>query len=526
MLNHRIPTISVILRVCVPLALMLGAAAVARSADDSISAKLKKDTDVGVAFNDIPQGFFDVIVSLVHPDDWSIVTNAESSKVVSKSGDTIWNRTSADEDTHVWEGCGVTGNCWPGVLFAGNLTKHTSGGGGGTPPGFNASVADIDIDVDSLGLHSDEPTSHHWPPDGSLGEDEEEGGDGTGGLCLPASLVTGQFPTNLPSGTDYKTLKLTLNPKWVGTPSYDGNVGTLTFSTTGSGFALYELTGSDSGTLVTTGIRVPPNGFSGKQYGILTNGDFTSSGGITATFTWDSNLKGGEDTATDYVRIAPTAYVVVLHVDSDNTTAADEYPRYELGDLGRDEDAVKDVSPGKYIPINDAYYAGEAVPGFADGIDKFGNGHAGACGPFHRILLELKNFTDLSQCKIKFTYSGSDPDNLEQFSGDEEGAYDYVPDTGAIRIWKKDGSECRSPASASEGGDYIQPDVQYTAADLGLTLGQTKTLYMEAVDINSSDTTIEIIVEVDLDGSGTDIRTDRVKVTPILCSAENIGNGN
>ena len=103
-MRNRKPTLSAVLRVCVSFVLVVGAVAVSWSADDSISAKLKKDTDVGVAFNEIPQGFFDVNVTLNRPDDWYIVTNDQSSKVVSKSGETIWNRTSADEETHVWEG--------------------------------------------------------------------------------------------------------------------------------------------------------------------------------------------------------------------------------------------------------------------------------------------------------------------------------------------------------------------------------------------------------------------------------------
>jgi len=498
-MRNRKPTIGVVLRVCLPLALMLSAAAVCRSADDSISAKLKKDTDVGVAFNDIPQGFFDVTVSLNRPDDWYIVTNDQSSRVVSKSGDTIWNRTSADEETHVWEGCGVTGDCWPGVLFAGNLTTHTSGGqGGGQPPGFNASVADIDIDVDSLGLHSDEPNSHHWPPCGSYEEDEAEAGDQTGGLYLPASLVTGQFPTNMPSGTDYKLLTLTLNPKWVGSPSYDGNVGTLAFSTAGSGFALYELTGSDSGTLVSS-IRVPPNGFSGKQYAILTNENFTSSGEITATFVWDSNLKGGEDTATDHVRLSP--WFVELVLDSDNNNGLGD------PDRGPDEKAAKMQSPGKIIAVNHGDLDQDGVPDYAN-LDLSG---AIDQPPLVPVILRVKFAGYASDATIKFDYGGEALPSSSEFAGVDlgDGFRNYTAaKKGVMRLWKA--RDTRTTA------DFIVSGQEYTASDLGFSDSsgddiQEVTYYTEGINEGAQE--ITATVKFTLGGSNQITSIDKAKTT-------------
>ncbi len=498
-MRNRKPTLSAVLRVCVSFVLVVGAVAVSWSADDSISAKLKKDTDVGVAFNEIPQGFFDVNVTLNRPDDWYIVTNDQSSKVVSKSGETIWNRTSADEETHVWEGCGVTGDCWPGVLFAGNLTKHTAGSG--EPPGFNASVADIDIDVDSLGSHSDEPTSHHWPPDGSYEEDERDTGDGTGGLYLPASLWTGVFPSSLPSATEYKTLKLTLNPRWVGAPSYDGNVGTLTFDRTGSGFALYEMTDSDSGTLVTSGIRVPPNGFSDKQFAILTNENFVSSGAINATFTWDSNLSTPNVavTATDQVRLSP--WFVELVLDSDNNNGLGD------PDRGPTEKAAKKTAPGKILVVNHGDVDQDGVPDYAS-LDLSG---AIDQPPLVPVILRTKFAGYASDATVKFDYGGEPLPTSNEFAGVDlgEGFRNYTAaKKGAMRLWK-----ARNTRSAS---DFIVSGQEYTASELGFSDSsgddiQEVPYYAEG--INEGEPEITATVTFTLGGGSRITSTDKAKTT-------------
>ncbi len=306
MLKYRTVILEVVRGVCISvcaiLALTLGINVRSLGDEGNIQAKLQVNKDVGIAFDNIGQGFSGIYVTLARPDDWWIITNSESSKVIEKSGYTVWNRIQASDDMHIWAGYTSTvaaeyNNCWPGVLFHGLLKRPGPGGPGGQPPHFDASVGDIDIDVDSLGVHSGD----HWTPSGSCAEDAAEATP-SGGLYLPPSLVTGTLPSSLPTDSAYKILTLTLRPHWTGPASSDGNVGTLTFNVAAQGVALYKVSG---GAKYTGSIRVPPGGFDHVQYAILTNENFTLSGSITATFQWDSNLKGGEDTARDYVRLAP-----------------------------------------------------------------------------------------------------------------------------------------------------------------------------------------------------------------------------
>lgn len=312
MLNYGKTLVESTRRLCILVGTLLALAAVAADRCQAITAVLKPNADVGIAFNDVPQGVFDVFVSLQRPEGWWIITNEESSIALDVSGSTIWNRIQVSDHLHRWEGIGSAGDCWSGVRFHGLLKGEA---GPGTPPTFDVSVADIDIDVDSLGLHSDGEAGC-WPPSGSYAEDVTEATEG-GGLYLSPSLVNGTFPSQLPTDAPYKALTVTLRPKWIGPPNPD-TVGDLTFNIAASGVALYRVSDRSQ---VTGTIRVPCSGFSGEQFGILTNGDFTVPGGIYAAFTWDENLKGGEDTTTDYVRLAPMAVGNFIRLWDANRTA-------------------------------------------------------------------------------------------------------------------------------------------------------------------------------------------------------------
>jgi len=483
----------------------------------SITATLRPGRDVGVGFDLLPDAMATATITLKRPVDpagWYIVTDTDcktSSTVVDKSGTTIWERQEgANEEQHVWKGYGFDKNTSHNIVqsetfasFAGLLFRKEGrpGGGGGSPTVFQASVADIDIDVDSLGLHSDEPTSHHWPPDGSYEEDETEAGDETGGLYLPASLWTGQFPSSLPSDTDYKALMLTLNPKWVGAPSPDGNVGTLTFDPTGSGFALYEMTGSDSGTLVTSGIRVPPSGFSGKQYAILTNENFTASGGIKATFTWDSNLSSPnvDITAVDCVRLSP--WFVELVLDSDNNNGLDN------PDRGRDEKAAKMQAPGKIIVVNHGDLDQDGVPDYAN-LDLSG---ATDQPPLVPVILRVKFAGDASDATVKFDYGGEALPSSSEFTGVDlgDGFRNYTAaKKGVMRLWK-----ARNTRTTA---DFIVSGQEYTASDLGFSDSsgddiQEVTYYAEGINEGAQE--ITVTVKFTLGSSNQITSTDKAKTT-------------
>ena len=229
--NNKQSAKTAVLLVAISLAMML---ATGRCLGDNgdIDAYLQPNLDVGVAFPPSmgpspkfsPQGdYFDVTVTLWSPGGYYIIGDDTTSSYW--DGATIWKCTSGSTgsvESQTWEGTGwMLEDDWADVFFSGNLT--TTGGSNGSPPPFWASVADISIYVDALGLHSDEPNSHHWPPQVGLTgffylqqEAETEGG----GFYLPPAIITtgtSGFPSSLlPTGSNYKTLILRLKtPTWI-----------------------------------------------------------------------------------------------------------------------------------------------------------------------------------------------------------------------------------------------------------------------------------------------------------------------
>ena len=309
--NHKKSLRAVVLPVAISLAMML---ATGRCLGDNgdITAQLQPNLDVGVAFppsmGPSPQyspqgGFFDVTVTLDAPSDYLIIASA--TQATDQDGGTVWKCTSGTTGSvgsQTWEGTGEPSlDSWSDVYFSGQLT--TTGSGDGSPPPFWASVADISVYVDAMGLHSDEPSTHHWPPVIGHAEHDAETSEG-GGFYVPPAIVTtgtGDFPSSLlPTGSNYKTIILRLKtPEWTGDPSPDGNVGSLTFGPP-TGVAIYDLS---TGSLVTGAIRVPPGGFPNKQFALLTDENFTATGCITAIFIWDEDLAGGPPAAQDFAAI-------------------------------------------------------------------------------------------------------------------------------------------------------------------------------------------------------------------------------
>ena len=328
--NHSGRTRNAVLAVAVSLALTFGVTGRSFGDNGDITATLKVNNDVGVAFpgsmGSGPEyspegGFFDIYVTLQAPSGWLIIA---SDTTDSGDGATLWNCTNGSTglvSNQTWEGIGVTSSDdWSDVFFAGNLTKPGTGPGNGTPPPFWASVADTSIYVDALGLHQDQ----YWTPQVSDEEHQAETSE-DGGLYLPPAIVTtgsdGAFPTQLPSDCNYKLLILRLKtPQWVGSASSDGNVGNANF-TVPTGVALYDC---GTGALVRGGsvsqtTRVPPGGFPSKQFAVVTDQNFAAADCIEATFTWDSPLTGGPATCQDYARVAPIAVDFVRIWDANQT---------------------------------------------------------------------------------------------------------------------------------------------------------------------------------------------------------------
>ncbi|MBN2021489.1 MAG: hypothetical protein JW809_01730 [Pirellulales bacterium] len=442
------------------------AAAVDGTASSTISATLKPDENVGVGFDWLPRNTKVVTIHLNPPGDWRIVTNETSSRVVDQSGDTIWERTHASPTQHTWKGCGFSKEDPKRVINARTYARfegllYRDGGGEGQKPSFKASIADVDIDVDSLGLH----TSEHWPPLATTHacggedpgcrcgdyEDYIEDTDG-GGLYLPASLIsgTGAMPAtvNNIANTSYKILRVDVKPSWAGAPN-PGTIGQLTFVVSGDGVALYEIS---TGNKVTSPVSIPEGGFS-EEYAILTNDDFDAAGSIKATFKWNSDLAGGPDTAVDYVRLAPIVFD--LDTDSDNTGPVDRTP---------EEDALEDVDG------NGVGQVGKRI--FVNMDDDNKNGVVDAND-------EKKAYTDADLrdkdfAKIVLEGPGSPPAGYSLWLGADSG----------LKIWydrrKTPLSACPKPPDGTSGSWYIW-DVGSSGAN------HPHALFVEGVEIGEKE---------------------------------------
>ncbi len=508
------------------------------SADQDIEAYLDVERNIGVAFGLMPEGTDEVSVTLMAPDEWSIVVSDESSKVVDPSGTTIWKRITATSVAHYWRGYGfqtesgqadITNtiiNSGASVRFWGELYKS---GSGGETPEFLASVADIDIDVDSS-----QPPRHeadHWPPyaeestDRGQAEDQSESTE-TGGLFLPTSLYEGEdFPSTCDD--NYKILNVQIRTKYQGGLQRDDpcltSAGTLAFSISGLGIALYD----SQSQRVTGPIDVPLSGME-EQYRILTNDLFTTSGGITAAFNWKTDpdsyglvvASGSRTIARDYVRLAPLE--VDLDIDSDNNNGFDEPARTDHEDEIENEEGDPD-KPGKILLVNDNDDDCDGVPDFADGFNKFGGTtNITERETFVPLVIELSDAIDPTTASLRITYDDSNPNDV---TGTGTEADPYVPAGGHLRIWTKNGNVARNLNSVTDGGDYVPSMTYDDLIDLGFdaTTGEV-TLYVEAVRASSSVADLDIKVEVDPNpsesGSMEAVCEDIVRVTVIQMNVD------
>jgi Bacterial Ig domain len=194
-----------------------------------------------------------------------------------------------------------------------------------------------------------------------------------------------------------------------------------------------------------------------------------------------------------------------VHYDADNTTV-DGYPDPTKGDLGPAERTAQlssdlETYPGVRTFVNWIDVYSDGVIGYADGIDKFGNGHPNACWKFEPFLIEVATLQNFPNAKFVFSYSGSDPDQMTMEGSGPTASY-VLPSSNYLRIWTKDGDQVREPQSADNGGDFVNPGQAYTAQQLGWQPGdQYIRLYIEAVNLPQSGQTMPISVKFFPDGS-------------------------
>jgi len=234
------------------------------------------------------------------------------------------------------------------------------------------------------------------------------------------------------------------------------------------------------------------------------------------------------EVAYDYTEVSDTVNFTVrstfvdLDADSDNTTV-ETYPDPSLEDRSAGEDAKEDTDDhaGLNLTANWLDEDEDGVPDYADGINRHGNAGEGSNQAFERIVLDLKGVGDIGSAKITFTYPASDPRKMTA-EKDELSFITYrLPESGVLRLWLKDGPRSRKVEIASEGGDYVAPGVQYSAADLGIGEGHVLVLYLECVDIHS---TARVEVSVDVGGNGQHKAKDSIKTNGTEADAGNPAN--
>lgn len=207
-----------------------------------------------------------------------------------------------------------------------------------------------------------------------------------------------------------------------------------------------------------------------------------------------------------------------VDMDVDNTTMSG-YPDYSKGDRGLAEELSETTQAVRtFTNVMDIDHDG--VPGYADGIDKFGNGQPNSCWEFEPMVIEIPNVSTCPDGKVKFTCPGSDPDAM---TVDSNRRYTLAP--GVLRIWKKDGDQVRSPLSADNGGDFLLPDHLYSPTELGFNAGDrgdTIKLYVEAVDYYSVEDYSSIAVTF-YPNNGDSAKSQTVRVQPYLLSDLNHG---
>lgn len=222
-----------------------------------------------------------------------------------------------------------------------------------------------------------------------------------------------------------------------------------------------------------------------------------------------------------------TVYEADLDVDSNNnegTTFSEGSKEEDVIEVSEKADGDWSKRPGKILMVNDGF--GDDIPDWADGfISDVDNPDCYTCGPpitFIPMLLERKKpFT--KDCKVKFTYSASDPSLVKSVDGRGFPNYDKhftKPEGKLIRIWKKnnDGSN-RIAGSVVHDGDYVPDNIEIEW--IKLSDGDVANLWVEAVDPSGGLADISVEAEITENGAtaSDEVKFTAVKITcePITC---------
>jgi hypothetical protein len=237
----------------------------------------------------------------------------------------------------------------------------------------------------------------------------------------------------------------------------------------------------------------------------------------------------------DIIRV--TVIRVDLDIDSDNTNGINSPDRND------NEDIIEDhpVKPGKLLCVNngnddegipDNNGDEDEVPDFADGFNWDNNAgnfdDVNLQERFFPLVLQLPDWIDLTNVRIRVTYDDSNPANVRlvnSVTGNAPQVYDPAP--GSLRIWRRDGNVARNMNSIqnqNNRGDYI-PEGVYQASDLGFSANAREaTFYLEGIRASGVPGDLRILVELDIDNDNQFDMEDALRVTEVEMQLLNGGN--
>jgi hypothetical protein len=183
---------------------------------------------------------------------------------------------------------------------------------------------------------------------------------------------------------------------------------------------------------------------------------------IAFTLTLDVSTGSGSTGSAPSDTIRATAVEVDLDVDSDNNDRLNS-PKRDL------EEEDQEATTPKRIVVNDNDTDGDHVPDYADWsiADK----------RFTPLVLEIPAGLPLGMMQIHVSYAASDPTSV--------GADHGLPansSTRPLRIWTKNASQQRNPASITAGGSFVPEGRVEALTTLGFTESiRTVELYVEGI---------------------------------------------
>jgi len=167
---------------------------------------------------------------------------------------------------------------------------------------------------------------------------------------------------------------------------------------------------------------------------------------------------------------------IELHIDADNNGtpetnwAPDRKPEERAA-------RVDPKKPGKLIAVNDGDSDNDGIPDFAD------MRHASKFVKVEADLSKVMDAIDWDTAVLRFEYSASDPAAVKT-NTTRVGSLtvtNYVPAPGHLRLWTKDGSVQRNPASVANGGHYVPPGVNLPLTKLSPSPVNTLVFYAEGI---------------------------------------------